>query len=237
LSLIAEAQRYVLSKIRGAASLPDCLDMSPDFPAADIADGHAGYSIFSADLCEPAVSSGVPFADFNNLSRSKPGLVVPLTANKALGACARPISIPIGDSPAPDHIVDIVTYGPFSQVVRIAARRVVARVENSKANWIISGFQHVSKTVGLVCAHPATKASVPVNRTGPLPRPAFIWSALVHVRPKTGDLILPQLRKWSRIGFSHLISFQDRAVRAAEVFPHFVGSLHFTPLTYCGVTK
>ena len=97
-------------------------------------------------------------------------------------------------------------------MVRIAARRIVATVQNEKTarDWSASQFPRNS-----VCSeHGAmeSEVSIALQAAGPSPRPAFIGSANIDLRPE---------------------SFADRLFGSHKSLRSFVvrGRLGYTPLT------
>jgi len=89
-----------------------------------------------------------------------------------------------------DHICDVILMGSRSQVRRITARTIVARVQNVQVRRNISMRQHVGDTV---CAKTLSVNGVaPVTRTHEIafPRPTSVGTAaLINLVPEAINLV------------------------------------------------
>src|ERR1051326_1527911 len=132
----------------------------------------------------------------------------------------RPPSVPLCGSSSLIAILHVFAGRAFAQVRRILARRKITGVENAHSR--IGQFprlQVVGNADGLVFAPPVFEAPVTVGRLSAQPRPAFIRATAIHLRPEAVDVFLRKRANRLRcyISLSHLISPQDRLVRAAAM--------------------
>lgn len=97
-----------------------------------------------------------------------------------------------------DHIHNVVALCAELQVSRVAARRIITRVENFEFTWIDSISQEVGYSVRGVCLWNQPDLPISVVFNAGFPWPTLVGSTLVNLAVKVANLPLRQGSDWYR---------------------------------------
>lgn len=155
------------------------LDMRPGYSTNDGIDGHDGDAKFIGQSLLSDAASSISLANVNDLGVSELGLTVRRSNHPRWIVMAGPA--------LRKHIRDIDGGSTKEQMRGVDARRVIATMTDIEAvgdRAMIQLIGHAMRiempaTIGLV-GH----SSIALVVQMPLPRPAFIATPLLHVRPK-----------------------------------------------------
>lgn len=142
---------------------------------------NGGYlSVHQAEREHDTDSANVIIAEF--------GVPVPRPDWRAFGMEPNPMLITTAPAAAPlhDHVVDVVARGPREKVVRVDARRVIARVANEKPRRDWPVCDNPGKTVSLYAFPANADSAISEAEAATDPRPALVVAAPVNITPELG---------------------------------------------------
>lgn len=193
-------------------------------------------------------SGGREFCGIDPFTPTEPFRVqatrMPVTTNKTLWMCTRGVLIAkqavlgvfteklviaFHGSSFCYHISHVVVTRPAKKIIRIATWWIVAVMQNIFGP--LAGGYKERNAVGLEAPLVISrKTTIAASQTRSTPFPArTMWSLawrFINILPKSGNSFDGQVRRvYSR--FSHFISYQVNLVRAAGVFMHLGGLLHY----------
>lgn len=104
---------------------------------------------------------------------------MPFTTSPALGLAARPVAISAATSSFGNHVGHIVSVGSEKKMSRIAARGIVAAMQDKQPLIKITASQKISDAACVVALSSARKLTIPFGAFRRSPRPASqgIWRA------------------------------------------------------------
>lgn len=135
---------------------------------------------------------------------------VPISVRKAFRLELGPMPYPRGIPTFPPHVIEVILSVSLEKVSPIATDRIVAMVQDPQRMRVLSVVEKVRQPMSP--SHYAgsssgkTEPPVPTCHGACRPRPAFIWSTAVHLRPEPGDVFLGKMGEWFTIVIGHLAS-------------------------------
>lgn len=150
------------------------LDVFPGLTQNDSANSTRRHTKSSGYGCLRFVASSGKLAYFKYLSSGKAG-VVAILAHRT-GDSIRSVFR--------SHVAIVVCYCTEKQVIRIDARRVVARMADKHTAWYRSIVKLKREAVSKMTCVPNSKSSISICRTS-LPFPTLCWAGDTNFFPKT----------------------------------------------------
>lgn len=200
--------------------------MPPSFSQHDRAHGLLGYPKLSTKLTL-AYSRSMPVPYKGHAVGSEFRVRVFLPQSLHFRVQVGPV-VSLCDAPASAVSILRIFFGrPLSQMVRIAADRIITRMEHEEIRQA-GRFQVGGNPVGFDIAVSQPKNTVPIAIPASHPRPALMCEPSVYLAPEPFDIPSGQTRNWFTLVHSHAVSFVDRLVRAVRVRQHSLGSFYFT---------